>query len=421
MKQFVLIVLLCSLKMITSAQADLRKDKLTVVPKTAVDALAQIDPEDAAKLDALNITDFSNAMPGGVRVQANARVLSNEDTARGTNVAPAIAAAMRAARPGQFIIIGPGDWVVSSPIELPDKKQVNLICMGNLHFNKSDGFSIVAPSGGPSPQHHLFFYGSLIGSENLPKHTKQSHDAGTQPKWAEMKNTAVDITNSSKNFVLLNRVEGFGNAVRINGEKGYGSEENTVSFQFLYKNANGITLRSIDGKSYVDHNKFVGFYGGSGRISGGLAINIDGYEKPAHNGERYNGAFRSNEFHFLIAQVDNIIVANGDITEPLFDITIEGGDNTGVYGIDPIQMRSVGPNVVRSPKFCGNGILNTKWLSKGLGVNGVIMGVPVYFDNYALLGTTGRTDEKGNVIIQAKAKVPQSIKDKLPKTIKVLE
>lgn len=421
MKHLFFFVLLCLGTLSLSAQAAFREYKSRGIPNNAVDALAQVGPEQATEMDALNITGFSNYMPGGAKVVADARVFANEDTARGTDVSPAINAAIKAARKGQFVIIGPGDWVVSTPIELPPNKQVNLICTGNLHFNKRDGFRIVAPTGGPEPQHHLFFYGSLIGSENLPKHTRATHDAGLQPKWAEMKNTAVDITNCSKNFVLINRAEGFGNAVRINGEKGYGSEENTVSFQFLYKNANGITLRSVDGNSYVDHNKFIGFYGGSGRISGGLAIHIDGYDKPARNGERYNGAFRSNEFHFLVAQVDSIIVANGDITEPLFDITIEGGDNTGVFGADPIQMRSEAPNFVRSPKYCGNGILNTKWLKKGLGVNGVIMGVPVYFDNYALLGTTGKTDAKGNLIIDSKNAVPKAVKDKLPKNIRLQE
>src|SRR6476469_3243599 len=167
--------------------------KTQSVPKFAYDALSSIDENDADKVDALNIKDFGSAMPDGQQVEANARVMGNEDTARGTNVAPAISAAIKAASKGQFVIIGPGEWVVSTPIELPASKQVNLICMGTLHFNKRDGFRISAPKG-TDPQHHLFFYGSLIGAENLPKHTRGTHDLGTQPVWAEMKNTAVDIT-----------------------------------------------------------------------------------------------------------------------------------------------------------------------------------------------------------------------------------
>ena len=391
--------------------------KSTAVPKFALDALGTINEDDAGKLDALNIKDFSSAMPGGQSVQANARVLGGEDTARGTNVAPAIMAAIKAAAKGQFVIIGPGEWVVSTPIDLPPSKQVNLICMGNIHFNKRDGFRISAPSG-TDPQHHLFFYGSLIGEENLPRHTRAAHDAGTQPAWAQMKNTAIDITNCSRNFILINRAEGFGNAVRINGGKGNGAQENTVSFQFFYKNANGITLRSLDGNSYVDKNKFIGFYGGAGRISGGLAINIDGYDGKAPNGEKFNGAFRSNEFHFIVEQVDGIVVANGDVTEPIFDITIEAGDNTGVYGT-AFQMRSESPNFVRSPKYCGAGIFNTKWLTNGLGVNGVIMGVPVYYNNHTLLGVEGKTDGKGNIIMKKRGAVSKKIIDDLPKNIKV--
>lgn len=406
---------------ITKEDVAYREQRTRSVPKEAIDALAQIRPEDAAKLDALNITEFASAMRDGEEVQPNARVSSNEDTARGTNVAPAINAAIKAAKRGQFVIIGPGEWVVSTPIVLPANKQVNLICTGNLHFNKRDGFKIVSPGRDADPQHHLFFYGSLIGAENLPRHTKQTTDAGMQPKWADMKNTAVDITNCSRNFVLINRAEGFGNAIRINGEKGDGSQENTFSFQFLYKNANGITLRSIDGNSYVDKNRFMGFYGGAGRIAGGLAINIDGFEGAAPNGERYNGAFSSNEFHFLVEQVDRIIIANADVREPIFDIIIEAGDKTGVFAPDPIQMLSTGPNIVRSPKYIGAGFLTSTWLTKGLGVNGQIIGLPIYYNNYALLGINGRTDEKGNLIMDGKTKVPKAIKDKLPKNIRIAE
>jgi hypothetical protein len=415
-KYFLAFFLLGSL--LVNGQSSFRDLKSTSVPKYAVDALAQIDEATAEKMEALNIRDFSSAMPGGIKVQADARVVGTEDTARGTDVGPAIRAAIRAATRGQFVFIGAGDWVVSTPIDLPASKQVNLICNGTLHFNKHDGFRITAPSG-TDPQHHLYFYGSLVGEENLPKHWRSTTEAGTQPAWASMTNTAIDITNCSRNFILINRAEGFGNAVRINGGSGKGAQENTVSFQFFYKNANGITLRSIDGNSYVDKNKFIGFYGGSGRISGGLAINIDGYEGKAPNGEQYNGAFRSNEFHFLVEQVDNIIVANGDITEPLFDITIEAGDNTGVYGKDPLQLRSVAPNFVRTPKFCGAGIFNTKWFTKGMGVNGVIMGVPLYYNNHTLLGTNGKTDEKGNVIMTPRGQISKKIKDALPGNIRV--
>jgi hypothetical protein len=395
-----------------------RDYKSITVPSFVVDIFANIDDDDASKLNAINIKEFNDAMPAGERVIANATVVGDEDTARGTNVAPAIKAALKAAMKGQFVIIGPGEWVVSTPIEIPASKQVNVICIGNLHFNKRDGFRITAPSGA-DPQHHLFFYGTLIGRENMPRHTKAAHDAGTQPQWAEMSNTAIDITNCAKNYILLNKAEGFGNAVRINGEKGMGSQENTVSFQYLNKNANGITLRSVDGNSYVDKNKFIGLYGGAGRISGGLAINIDGCEGRARNGERYNGAFRSNEFHFIVEHVDSIMVANGDITEPVFDITIEAGENTGVFGV-PFQIRSVEPNYMRSPKFCGAGIFNTKWLTNGLGRNGVIMGVPVYYNARTLVGTDGKIDDNGNIVMEVRTPLPKKIKDGLPKNIKTV-
>lgn len=398
--------------------ASFQKYKSRQVPQEAVQMLAQLSMDGGNSIEALNIRDFSRAMPHGVKVVPDAKIVGIEDTARGTDVAPAIIAAIAAASAGQFIVIGPGDWVVSTPIELPASKQVNLVCNGNLHFNKRDGFLIKQPVN-KDPQHHLFFYGSLIGRENMPRHTRATYEAGTQPNWLNMTNTAVDITNCSRNFILINRAEGFGNAVRINGEKGNGAQENTISFQFFYKNANGITLRSVDGNSYVDKNYFMGFYGGAGRISGGLAVKIDGFDGPAPNGERFNGAFRSNEFHFLIEQVNNIIVANGDVTEPIFDITIEGGDNTGVFGTG-FQMRSEAPNFVRSPKYCGSGVFSIKWLTGGLGIDGIIMGMPVYYNHSILLGTNGKTDRSGNIIMESRTPLSKTIIDKLPSNIKIV-
>src|SRR5215213_9659515 len=79
-------------------------------PKFAFDVFGSIDESDAHKLDALNIKDFGGAMPNGQRVQPDAKVSGNEDTARGTNIAPAISAAIMAATRGQFVIIGPGEW-----------------------------------------------------------------------------------------------------------------------------------------------------------------------------------------------------------------------------------------------------------------------------------------------------------------------
>ena len=387
------------------------------VPEFAVSLLAQLAADGGKTLEAINIKEFSSAMPNGASVVPDAKVLPAEDTARGTNVAPAIAAAIKAAGKGQFIIIGPGEWVVSTPIELPPSKQINLVCLGNLHFNKRDGFRITQATG-VDPQHHLFFYGMLSGRENLPRHTKSNYDAGQGPNWADLTNTAIDITNANKIYVLANKIQGFGNGVRISGGGGQGSQENTISFQFLDKNSNGITLRSLDGQSYVDKNHFMGFYGGSGRISGGLAILIDGFNGPARNGEIYNGAFRSNDFHLLVEQVDSIIVANGDITEPVFDITVEAGVNTGVFGTTGFQMRSVAPNFVRNPKYTGAGIFLASWLTKGMGVNGTIIGMPVFHMGRTLIGVNGKTDNQGNVVMDVKTPLSKSLRDALPLNIK---
>jgi hypothetical protein len=54
-----------------------------------------------------------------------------------------------------------------------------------------------------------------------------------------------------------------------------------------------------------------------------------------------------------------------------------------------------------------------------MGVNGSIMGLPIYYNNETLLGVMGRTDEKGNVIITSRTPVSKRIKDALPPNIRV--
>ena len=52
------------------------------MPHFAIDALGKVDADDADKLVGLNIKDFSRAMPAGQRVQPDAKVSENEDTAQ---------------------------------------------------------------------------------------------------------------------------------------------------------------------------------------------------------------------------------------------------------------------------------------------------------------------------------------------------
>jgi hypothetical protein len=83
-------------------------------------------------------------------------------------------------------------------------------------------------------------------------------------------------------------------------------------------------------------------------------------------------------------------------------------------------MRSEGPNFVRNPKYCGGGVFSTTWLTRGMGVNGTLMGVPVYFKSYALIGTNGITDDQGNIIMENHTPLPKALKDALPANIKMV-
>src|SRR5688572_20514716 len=83
MKHVLLAVLLICVSFNVTAQSkqsaskskNFKDYKARTVPEFALNALASIDPADADKLDALNITEFSSAMPGGLRVVPDARIL----------------------------------------------------------------------------------------------------------------------------------------------------------------------------------------------------------------------------------------------------------------------------------------------------------------------------------------------------------
>ena len=47
--------------------------------------------------------------------------------------------------------------------------------------------------------------------------------------------------------------------------------------------------------------------------------------------------------------------------------------------------------------------------------------MPIYYNNYYLLGTTGKTDAKGNIIIETIGPVPKRIKDDLPANVRLVE
>jgi hypothetical protein len=158
---------------------------------------------------------------------------------------------------------------------------------------------------------------------------------------------------------------------------------------------------STDGEQlFNDKNVITGLDGGTLRVSGGLAVLFDGYSQlTAVNGEPYSGAFRSDEIHIMVEQDDSIMVANGEITEPKFDITVEAGSGTGVFGTTGYKMRSVSPNFVRNPKYWGNGIICTSWVTQGMGIGGSIEQAMFVNCNGTFIGNRGTIDAAGNIVM----------------------
>jgi hypothetical protein len=345
-------------------------------------------------------------------------VPSSGNAARGTNNTPALQRMIDAAEDGQLCMIPTGKWLFSTPLDtIKGPKRVNLMVLGDTYHNGSD-FIIVANASGAVEQHNFVHMGFAIGRVNMPTHTKATHDNGTEPNWASFTGTLVKIYNTYQTNVQLNKVEGFEQPVEIIAGGGKGSQENTIAGRWFYKNANGVTLTSLDGQSYCDKNVFTGWNNGTLRISGGLGLKIDGFAGKAGNGEIYNGAFRSNEFHLMIEQVDSVAECNGDITEPEFDITVEGGVNTGVFGNTGFKMRSVAPNYVRSPKYVGQGVYGARLMQQGMGIDGTInvpvwnSSIGVYYGNYAII------DHEGNIVFERSSSLPKATRDGAPENFR---
>lgn len=337
---------------------------------------------------------------------ADASVPASGNSATGTNNTPALQDAIDAAADGQWIIVPNGNWLFSTPLDtIRGPKRVNLLVLGNTYHNGSD-FIIVKNESGPPEQHNFVFEGNDWGRVNMPSHSNTTHDNGTAPDWDDFTGTFFKFFNVYQVNVQFNQVGGFKNAFEFlggsNGSGNNGCQENTIAGRWLRLNANGITMTSLNGNSYTDKNVVTGRNGGTLRITGGLALKIDGYSGLSEFNdpitgvkENYNGAFRSNEFHFMVEGVDSIMNVNGDVTENEFDVTVEG---SGVFGDHGFQMRSVSPNYVRDPKYTGQGVYGIDWIQEGMGINAT-GSVPIWNSSLGRrYANDWTTDASGNII-----------------------
>lgn len=343
-------------------------------------------------------------------------------TVTGTDNKIALQNMINALSDGQWGIIPTSGLIATALDTIKGPKRVHLLFLNTIYTNGNDIFRI-ANASGSYEQHTILFTGNIVGRVNMESHTKTTHDAGTQPPWGSFTGVPVKLINVNQSYIQFNRVEGVKVPCEIISFGGLGAQENTICWRWFYKNAYGVLQTCLDGSGYIDKNWYGGINGGTARVSGGLALKIDGYSGAAYNGEVYNGAFRSNQFHFLIENVDSIAVCNGDITEPWFDFNIEGGVSTGVLGSDPFKMRIASPNYVRSPTYTGRGVYDITRLGTGstgsMGVNGWI-DVPLWSAAGTFYGKRSEIDGSGNIIVRCPASLSQTARAAAPGYVRFL-
>jgi hypothetical protein len=323
-------------------------------------------------------------------------------------------------------IVPSGAWKFSTVLDTitggtgSQNKVVNLLFIGDVYLANNDFIRITNQAGGYE-QHRIVFMGNVTGNVNQPGQNYTNYTAGTGPQWTNYTGVVVKIYNTNQSYIEFNKVSYTKSPIEIIGSGGNGGQENTIIGRWFQANRYGMMLTSLDGVSFVDKNIFTGPQGGTLRVGGNIPLFIDGYSSAAPNGEIYNGAFRSNKFHFMLENADSLPVCNGDITEPLFDITVEGGTTTGVLNANSIwRMRSVSPNYVRSPKYTGQGVFGSQRLGTGstgtMGIDGTIK-VPIwnvgtYYGNEAII------DGDGTINIFCRTALTQSQRSAAPGYIK---
>ena len=386
-------------------------DQLTalVTEYRLTQALAGIELSGGNAMEVKNIRDY-----GAV---ANVSVPGSGATVTGTNNLTAFQNAYNATPRGGIMFIPAGNWLVQGGLTFTTKDVV-IIQLGNVYTNGTNYITLGAP-GGADRVWSLIILGKIIGRVNIPTNSTTTRGAGTSPVWSSFTGTAITLNaNVNNSHVKVKWIEGFAKAVEIQGGGGGGSQENTIAFERMWYNAIGISLKNTDGLGWVDKNHFTGWDYGCARITGGLCVKIDGYSGAAStNGEAYNGAFRSNVFHFLAERVDSLIEAKGDVTYNKFDITIEGGTSTGVFAqTNVINCRTTSPNPVRNTEWTGQGILGDRYI-KSTGGNSLGLDARInqdfYLNSSVFIGNRGRTDGTGVVYFETKASLSKTNRDAL--------
>lgn len=310
----------------------------------------------------LNITWF-----GGV---ADAVAMS------GTSNTAAFDKMQAAAAVGEPMLIGKGDWYfATAPNPWTNAKKMDLTVLGNTYHNGVDFIRINQSA----QRHRLVMKGFHYGKDpaTIPTHTKATYDANTDPDWATFNGAAVHIQDSIRANVYLSHAEGFKYGFFVeSGTVGglTGCQENRFEFDFLFRNAFGIYLKSSNVNAFNDKNYFLG-----GRIGGDVAITFDG-------GVANDGSMLANYFNNVLIEAANSgIIMRGKARYTLFHgCRIEGGDATGIFGTTKIDMASDG--TVDATQFIGMETLQADWFNS-IGKNTTITATPTLVSNAGTIGS----------------------------------
>jgi hypothetical protein len=388
-----------------------------VSSKALLAAIASVVGSSGNQLNALVITDapfnaVADAVVGG---------LANS-WATGTDCTPAYNDAMAAAQPGQMIIIPKGCLFKTKPNQWKDKKMF-VVCRADT-FHAAGGcdfVDIVQPTSGAYKRHMFIHYGNALGMTNIASHTKANFDAGTGPLWGNMIGNFIRVYNSNQNRIYFDQIDGFAAGIQVAGESilgvQNGSQENKFYGNGISRCKDCVYLKSINGLSYCDKNKFSDF-----RVSGNMGIRMDGYSLAATNGEIYNGAFRSNTFeNILFERLDYAMDWRGDATyNRLVSCHIEGGLQTGAFAPadQVIYWRKSFPNPVDHTSIIGMEFFNSDWFTN-LGLNTVISASHIFYLDQVFIGYGAIADGAGNITINTVSNVSQSTMALLPAIVKL--
>lgn len=276
----------------------------------------------------------------------------------GTDNAPAINAAIAAAKKFETVMIPSGQYRIFSNITLPltTVKRIRFEVYGDVYFTKGFGFII---EGG---YQDFRSYGMIVGMNS---------GGSTEATFASYTGTGITIKNGVNCNIEVNEIKDFKYGIHMYGTTGSGCQYNNVRFNTIHHNYVQIRISTLGSGGWNNGSYWFGGQVGRGPIGTfgkggwiGVAMAFDGANNAGSmTGHMfYNIGFEGIEKGLVIANSENNTFTN---------IRVEHGNTRIPFDLDPATAGAT--------KFTGASYIDENSFAPGrMGINTIIAGTPLW-------------------------------------------